>query len=109
VVRAIESDVERIRAPAVSAVTVAGRRLGRILGGLANALDPDVVIIGGGAAAALGERFLAAIRSGVTEVILGRAAPLPVVPSLVGPSASVVGAGLLALDALSGVRSARSS
>ncbi len=58
----------------------------------------DVVIIGGGAAAALGVRFLAAIRTGVTEVILGPAAALPVMPSLVGPSASVVGAGLLALE-----------
>jgi glucokinase len=98
VVRAIESGVERVRAPAVTAVTVAGRRLGRLLGGLANSLDPDVVIIGGGAAAALGVRFLAAIRTGVTDVILSPAAALPVMPSLVGPSASVVGAGLLALE-----------
>jgi glucokinase len=99
VLRAIESAVERVRAPAEVAVTVAGRRLGRVIGGLANSFDPDVVIVGGGAAAALGERFLGAIRSGVSEVILNPAAALPIVPSLVGPSASVVGAGLLALEA----------
>ena len=99
VVRAIESDVERVRAPAVVAVTDAGRLLGRVLGGFANAFDPEVVIVGGGAAAALGERFFGAIRLGVTEVILSPAAALPIVPSHFGSSASVAGAGLLALEA----------
>lgn len=97
VVRAIESPAKAAHACALDVTTTAGLRLGHVLGGLANALDPDVIIVGGGAAVALGEHFLAAIRSGAADVALG---PIKarVIPSRLGTSASVVGAGLLALD-----------
>jgi glucokinase len=100
-VRAIESADRAARECALDATATAGTRLGRVLGGLANALDPDVIIVGGGAAAALGEHFLAAIRSGVREAALDMIKPV-VIPSQLGPSASVVGAGLLALDGVTG-------
>jgi len=101
VVRAIESPDRAAHECALDVIAKAGARLGRVLGGLANALDPDVIIVGGGAAAALGEHFLAAIRTGVAEAALEMIKP-GVVPSQLGPSASVVGAGLLALDGVTG-------
>jgi glucokinase len=101
VVRAIESPDRAARECALDVTATAGTRLGRVLGGLANALDPDVIIVGGGATAALGEHFLAAIRSGVAEAALDMIKPV-VIPSQLGASASVVGAGLLALDGVNG-------
>jgi glucokinase len=97
VVLALGSPDEAARTCALDVTAKAGSRLGRVLGGLANALDPDVIIVGGGAAAALGDPFLAAIRSGVAEAVLDQI-KAGVVPSRLGSSASVVGAGLLALD-----------
>lgn len=107
VVRAFESPDEHVRSCAVEVTETAGTRLGRVLGGLANTLDPDVIIVGGGAAAALGERFLGAIRSGFAQTTLPSIGAI-VVPSRLGPSASVVGAGLLALDRVDGAGDQRS-
>lgn len=76
-------------------------RLGRVLGGLANTLDPERIVVGGGAAAALGEPFIAAVRSGLSEAVLSPIS-VEVVKSGLGPSASVIGAGLVALDARDG-------
>jgi glucokinase len=101
VVRAMQSPDRAARECALDVTATAGTRLGRVLGGLANALDPDVIIIGGGATAALGDHFLAAIRSGVAEATLDMIKPV-VIPSQLGASASVVGAGLLALDGVNG-------
>jgi glucokinase len=101
VVRAIESPDRAGHECALDVSAKAGTWLGRVLGGLANALDPDVIIVGGGATAALGEHFLAAIRSGVAEAVLDMIKPV-VIPSQLGASASVVGAGLLALDDVNG-------
>ena len=98
---ALQSPGEGAHACALDVTATAGTRLGRVLGGLANALDPDVIIVGGGAAVALGDNFLAAIRAGVAEGVLVHIKPA-VVRSRLGGSASVVGAGLLALDAVNG-------
>jgi glucokinase len=101
VVLALESPKSAAHACGLDVTATAGTRLGRVLGGVANALDPDVIIVGGGAAAALGDHFLAAIRSGVAQAVLAQI-KVAVVPSQLGSSASVVGAGLLALDAVNG-------
>lgn len=101
VVGALLSSDERLRACALNATATAGARLGRVLGGLANTLDPDLIVVGGGAAAALGEPFLAAVRSAVAESVLPPIA-VQVVASGLGPSASVIGAGLVALNARDG-------
>lgn len=100
VMSALSAADEDRRACAIEAIATASARLGRLLGGLANTLDPDLIVLGGGVVMALGEPFLDAVRSGVAESVL----PLisaQVVPSGLGPSASVIGAGLVALDAAS--------
>jgi len=64
---------------------------------VANAIDPDVIVIGGGAALALGSPFLRAIRAVVRDQALP---PMraEVVPARLGAAAGVIGAGLLALE-----------
>jgi len=52
-------------------VTTAGRRIGRTVATLVNALNPSVVVIGGGVAG-LGDPLLAAVR----ETVYARSAPL---------------------------------
>lgn len=76
-----------------------GRRLGAGLTGIVNVLDPDVVVIGGGAVSA-GDLLLDAAR----EVVAARALPpvaraVEIVPARFGEEAGVVGAGLLAREA----------
>lgn len=101
VASALASSDKRRRGCALDVTQTAGVRLGRILGGLANTLDLDLIVVGGGAAAALGVPFLTAVRSAVAEIVLLPLA-VQVVPSRLGPSASVIGAGLVALDVLDG-------
>jgi len=98
VVDGLTSSDEPTRECALRATSTAGALLGRVLGGVANTVDPDIIVIGGGAAAALGEPFLAAIRSAVDEVVLWPTG-VPVVAAGFGPDAGVVGAGLAAIDA----------
>jgi glucokinase len=99
VVRALGSADDAARRCATETVTTAGASLGRVLGGLWNVFDPDTIIVAGGAAAALGETFLGSIRSGVADVVLSHLDP-EVVPAELGAGAGVVGAGLVALDAV---------
>jgi glucokinase len=77
-----------------------GRRLGAGLTGIVNALDPDVVVIGGGAVAA-GDLLLDPAR----EVVAARALPpvarsVRIVPARFGEEAGLLGAGLLARELL---------
>jgi glucokinase len=75
-----------------------GRRLGQGLAVLTSVLDPDVVVVGGGLAAAAGDLLLGpartALAAGVTPA-LRRALP-DVVAAELGPDAGVVGAADLA-------------
>ena len=75
-----------------------GRRLGAGLTGIVNALDPDVVVVGGGAVTA-GDLLLDPAR----EVVAARALPpvargVRIVPARFGEEAGLVGAGLLARE-----------
>ena len=77
-----------------------GRRLGAGLTGIVNALDPDVVVIGGGAVTA-GDLLLDPAR----EVVAARALPpvaraVRIVPAQFGEEAGLLGAGLLARELL---------
>ncbi len=77
-----------------------GRRLGAGLTGIVNALDPDVVVIGGGAVAA-GDLLLGPARA----VVAARALPpladaVRIVPARFGEEAGLLGAGLLARELL---------
>jgi predicted NBD/HSP70 family sugar kinase len=101
VVRGLESSDERVSRCANWTVTNAGRRLGRVLGGLANVLDPDLIIVSGGAAKALGEHFLTAVRTAISETALPHIHP-DLVAAQLAAAGGVVGAGLIALEALRG-------
>ena len=86
--------------PAQEGGSEAIRRTGEYLGyglvSLANALDPDIIVIGGGLAV-LGDALLGPAR----EILRARALPgpatCPIVPAALGPDASVIGAACLAI------------
>ena len=75
-----------------------GRRLGAGLTGIVNALNPEVVVVGGGAVAA-GDLLLAPAR----EVVNARALPpcadsVRIVPARFGEESGMLGAAVLALE-----------
>ncbi len=87
-------------AVATEALEETGRALGAGLANLVLILDPDVIVIGGGVAAA-GEPLMAPARDEMARrCYCSRAALPPVVPAELGSTAGVVGAALLARDEL---------
>lgn len=84
---------------AIDVLATCGVWLGVGIASLVNALDPAVVVIGGGAMQA-GDLLLKPARSAYEERILGRAhrTVVPVVGAVLGDDAGVIGAALLALD-----------
>lgn len=76
----------------------AGRMLGRSVGNLINALDPERVIIGGGVAQA-GDLILGPCRETAPQFVLAEGArSTPIVPAELGPTAAAVGAAWLARE-----------
>jgi predicted NBD/HSP70 family sugar kinase len=92
--------VELVRAhdrEAVRLVRQAGRYVGEVLAGLVNALNPEVIVIGGDLAEAHEQLF-----AGVREVVYQRSTPLAtrnlqIVPSTLGDHAGTAGAAALAI------------
>jgi glucokinase len=81
------------------ALSEVGRRLGAGLTGIVNALNPEVIVIGGGAVAA-GEMLLQPARSVVAERALPPAREIVrIVPAHFGDESAMLGAALLALEA----------
>jgi glucokinase len=81
------------------ALSVVGGRLGAALTGIVNALNPEVIVIGGGAVAA-GELLLGPARSVVSERALPPAREMVrIVPTHFGDESGMLGAALLALEA----------
>jgi glucokinase len=78
-----------------------GRRLGEGIAGLVNVLDPQVVVVGGGAIAA-GDLLLEPARRSFAATVEGPDArpAVPIVPAELGNDAGVVGAAALALEAV---------
>jgi glucokinase len=74
-----------------------GRRLGEGIAGLVNVLDPELVVVGGGAVEA-GELLLGPARRSFEETVqaLRHRPPVRIVPAALGPEAGVVGAADLA-------------
>jgi glucokinase len=101
VIRALESSDERESRCATHAIATAGKRLGRVLGSLSNVLDPDVIIVGGGVTAALGEPFLTSVRTAVSVTALPHIRP-DVAAAQLAAAGGVVGAGLIALEVVTG-------
>lgn len=84
-------------ATAIDAVRTAGRALGRGIGGLANAVDPEVVVVGGGLAGA-GPLWWDAVTEAVDGELIDALEGVPVVPSQLGVDAAMLGAARLAFD-----------
>jgi glucokinase len=80
-----------------------GRRLGQGLAGLANVLDPEVVVVGGGVVEA-GELLLGPAREAFLDALEAPAfrAEIPILPAVLGNHAGAIGAATLALEALAG-------
>jgi glucokinase len=78
-----------------------GRRLGVGIAGLVNVLDPQVVVVGGGAIAA-GDLLIGPAREAYAETVEGgdRRPTVPIVAAQLGPDAGAVGAATLALEEL---------
>jgi glucokinase len=80
------------------ALAEVGRRLGAALTGVVNALNPEVIVIGGGAVAA-GDFLLEPARSVVAERALPPAREIVrIVPTHFGDESGMLGAALLALE-----------
>ena len=78
----------------------AGRWLGVAAAGLVNALDAELVLVGGGAAASSAEWLLPAARAAMAERLVGAdwREPPPVELAQLGDDAGMVGAALLAAE-----------
>jgi glucokinase len=88
-----------------SALARIGRSLGAAIASLANVLDPELVVVGGGFGAAAGELVLGPAREAArADAIFPANRDLRIVPAELGSDAGLVGAGLVAFDALDGVR-----
>lgn len=82
-----------------------GRLLGAAIGSLANIFDPEITLVGGGFGEAAGELLLGPAREAARREALSPAdATLRVVSAELGGDAGLVGAGLVAFEALDGVR-----
>lgn len=80
-----------------------GFRLGVGIAGLVNVLDPDVVVIGGGASEA-GELFLAPARDAYRRSVeaAARRPEVPIVQAALGGDSAAIGAAALVVDHLDG-------
>lgn len=103
-----EQLVERARGgdrAAIEAVERIGRALGAAIGSLANLFDPELVIVGGGFGEGAGELMLATVQEAARRQAIAPAdASLRVVPAELGGEAGLIGAGLVAFEALDGER-----
>ena len=83
-----------------------GFRLGVGIAGLVNVLDPDLVVVGGGASEA-GDLFLAPARDAYRRSVegAGHRPDVPIVQAALGSDAGAIGAAALVFDHLDGGRS----
>jgi glucokinase len=90
---------------AVRVLAEVGRRLGQGIAGLVNVLDPQIVVVGGGAIAA-GDLLLDPARAAFLDAVEGpeHRPRVPIVAAELGPDAGAVGAAVLALEELGRLR-----
>ena len=89
----------RATPPRCELLTEIGRKLGSGLGSIVNAYDPELIVVGGGFAAA-GELLLAPAREVMErEALKPIREGMRVVRAELGTSAGMIGAALVALDA----------
>jgi glucokinase len=90
---------------AIDAVAEIGRILGAAIGSWVNIFDPDIVVVGGGFGAAAGDLLLEpARRSARAEALQPADETLQIVQAELGDEAGLIGAGLVAFEALDGLR-----
>jgi glucokinase len=91
-------DLVEQRHPALDQI---GRRLGAAVSSLVNLFDPDVVVIGGGFGVAAGERLLGPARQVMLrEALAPGGEEVRLAVAELGEAAGVIGAGLVAFEAL---------
>lgn len=73
-------------------IAEAGRALGRVLAGLAHAIEPEAILLGG--TVGLQAEMLAAVQAGLIETLMPNWQHIPLVPMALGPDAAQIGAGL---------------
>jgi glucokinase len=85
-------------------VAEVGRLLGIGLASVVNIFDPEVIVVGGGVAEGTGELLLGPAREAMRAHVLGLAwrRPVRVAPAALGNDAGLVGAALLAREAVEG-------
>ena len=82
-----------------------GESLGVAVGSLVNIFDPELTVVGGGFGAAAGELVLEAAREAARrEAVPPARAGVRIVAAELGSEAGLVGAGLVAFEALDGIR-----
>jgi glucokinase len=88
-------------APAIGILATVGGRLGSGIAGLVNVLDPQVVVVGGGAVVA-GDLLLEPAREAFIQAVEGsdRRPTVPILAAQLGTAAGAVGAAALALEEL---------
>lgn len=92
-------------APALRVLGEVGRRLGEGIAGLVNVLDPQIVVVGGGAIVA-GDLLLEPARAAFVATVEGaeHRPRVPIVAAKLGNDAGAVGAAALALEELGRMR-----
>jgi glucokinase len=80
-------------------IDLIGRRLGAALTSYANIFEPEVIVVGGGAAAA-GDMLLDPARQAVRDRALKPMRDTPVVPARMGPDSGMIGAAAMAREEL---------
>ncbi|MGZ5354213.1 MAG: ROK family glucokinase [Actinomycetota bacterium] len=92
-------------ATSIAILAEVGRRLGEGIAGLVNILDPQIVVVGGGAAVA-GDLLLEPARAAFLDTVEGPAhrPRVPLVAAQLGNDAGAVGAAALALEELGRMR-----
>jgi glucokinase len=84
---------------ALREVQRAAHYLGLGLGGLVNLLGPEIVVVGGGVAAALGPMFIDLVRdSARAQILVDPEEKIKIEPAALGDDAGILGASLLALE-----------
>jgi glucokinase len=93
--------ISRSDAVAVRAARRSARYTGLAIGGVVNLLDPSIVVIGGGIAEALGERYIDWAREiAYRQILAADARDVPIVASTLGNDAGLLGAALTAFIGL---------
>ncbi|WP_045731131.1 ROK family protein [Pseudarthrobacter chlorophenolicus] len=95
--RAVFGLAEAADAVAAEAISTAAAAAGQAVGGLANILDPEVVLVSGGLADA-GERWWQPMEAALRAELLPALSGIPVRPAALGNTAAIVGAARLVLE-----------